>query len=73
MKIKDWLALLPEPISTKAITQTRPGTLNSYSAKCLSDAVGQAFRWTRSKEGGEFWKQVHKNIKILERNTKPRK
>lgn len=64
MNVYEWLGLLPEPISSKAIKYTKRGPLSriseSYLALSLEDALSGAFRWNDTSEGYWYWDSVHK-------------
>lgn len=63
--IKTWFKKLEEPYRTQAIINTTQSLL-SVKVGLLSDALGGAFGWERTKEGYDYWNKL--NEKLLNEN-----
>lgn len=56
--VEEWLSELPEPYRRVALRYH-----SNYSkmgkADCLANALVLGFKWSSSKEGSKYWKEVH--------------
>ena len=60
MTIKQHFETLPEPIRSKALANVEP-LIQDRTENSLADALINGFMWWTSKEGWEYWDQVHIN------------
>jgi hypothetical protein len=73
--IRMWLHRLPKDVHEKALyninnhNQGFWGNPAVLKKKCssLSDAIGNSFPWSETKEGGDYWVQIHDGILAQER------
>jgi tryptophanase len=59
--ILEWLQELPEPYRSEAIENVSK-TKRIEKRKCLEDALLSAFPWEETKQGGEYWNNLHTKI-----------
>lgn len=68
-KIKDLLLLLPEEVSSKALTNFRTQRaviFDTAEKNRISEAITYAFNWIATPEGDFFWRQLYTQYQELE-------
>jgi hypothetical protein len=58
MTIKKWLELLPDGVRERALHNLRADRMLDDSPT-MSRAIDEAFTWSTSSEGEDFWSQLY--------------
>ena len=59
--ILEWLQELPEPYRSESIDNVTKAK-RMEKRKCLEDALLSAFLWEETKQGWEYWDNLHTKI-----------
>ena len=57
--VKEWIQELPEPYRTEALENCNDPNKEVQS---LSSALFYAFRWSETKQGACYWREIHGKI-----------
>jgi hypothetical protein len=65
MTIVEWLNLLDEPYKTQALLNSR-AERRTRMVSTISDAINQAFTWSETPQGREYWSDLFNDFELKE-------
>jgi|688.fasta_scaffold884820_2 hypothetical protein len=68
-KVRDLLLMLPDDLACKALTNFRTqrnDRFHNIEADKISSAITQAFCWSGTPEGDNFWRELYNQYEDLE-------